>query len=149
MYWQVIEWINMFCLTPYGFVIIAGFVLGWNRIRMPTVVVSSFTFYSLCICIGCTLFGDSPSPDVPMFLAIYVPYLVFPLTTIWRLWDEKPFSESSFKAPRHWFRKLLDFFNVIVMLITFAVYFYYIVRWFRLHTHFLDHIFDNIAVDEL
>jgi len=44
------------------------------------------------ICIFCTLYGHNRTPDVPMFLAIYIPYLVFPMCVIWRMWHENPFS---------------------------------------------------------
>jgi EXPERA (EXPanded EBP superfamily) len=55
VWWQCIEWVNLLCLTPFAFVAIIGFLRGWNWIRIPAIVVSSFTFYSLILCIGTTL----------------------------------------------------------------------------------------------
>lgn len=52
---QCIEWVNLLCLTPFAFVAVVGFLRGWNWMRLPAIIVSSFTFYSLILCIGTTL----------------------------------------------------------------------------------------------
>ncbi len=52
---QCIEWVNLLCLTPFAFVAILGFLRGWNWMRLPAIIVSAFTFYSLILCIGTTL----------------------------------------------------------------------------------------------
>lgn len=52
---QCIEWVNLLCLTPFAFIAVLGFLRGWNWLRLPAIIVSSFTFYSLILCIGTTL----------------------------------------------------------------------------------------------
>ena len=54
-FWQAIEWVNMLVLTPFAVVAIAAVLRGSPWVRMPAVVVSSFTFYSLILCMGVTL----------------------------------------------------------------------------------------------
>jgi hypothetical protein len=54
-WWQCIEWVNLLCLTPFAFVAAWAFAKGADWIRLPSIIVSSFTFYSLIVCIGTTL----------------------------------------------------------------------------------------------
>eukprot|EP00743_Colponemidia_sp_Colp-15_P008277 GILK01008984.1.p1 GENE.GILK01008984.1~~GILK01008984.1.p1 ORF type:complete len:230 (+),score=20.70 GILK01008984.1:76-765(+) len=125
LFWQVMEWINLLTLMPYSAVAIFGFLRGWKWIRIPGIVTASFTFYSLCICIATTLWGDKPSPDVPMFLAIYLPYLIFPALIVWRLAEDDPFATpmSSFKSA------------VISLVgnVTLSMFFLYVLKWFVMH----------------
>lgn len=55
VWWQCIEWVNMLVLTPFALVASIGFLRGWAWLRMPAVVVSSFTPYSLVLCMGTTM----------------------------------------------------------------------------------------------
>ena len=55
MFWQCIEWVNMLCLTPFALVAIVGVLRGVAWVRVPAIVVSSFTHYSLILCMGTTL----------------------------------------------------------------------------------------------
>jgi hypothetical protein len=72
-----------------------------------------------------------------MFLGIYVPYLIFPMVLIWRLWDERPFSHSRFAARRGW-RRAVDAFALALAVATLSLFFYLCVRWFRQHTTLFD-----------
>ena len=78
IWWQAIEWVNMLCLTPFAMIASIAFLRGSNQIRLPAVsliiirstlialyppshtsalqiIISSFTLYSLIVCIGATL----------------------------------------------------------------------------------------------
>ena len=55
MFWQCIEWVNMLVLTPFALIAIPGVLLGASWVRIPAIVVSSFTHYSLILCMGTTL----------------------------------------------------------------------------------------------
>eukprot|EP00762_Andalucia_godoyi_P003656 ANDGO_00642.mRNA.1 hypothetical protein NAEGRDRAFT_80368 len=123
MFWQVMEWVNLLCLMPFSAVAIFGFLKGWNRLRNFTLITQSFTFYSLLICIGCTLFGPNKTPDVPMFIAVYIPYLIFPFLAIVRVWNENPFSK-----PLGWFRST---FISLVSIATFTAFHLYVIKWMR------------------
>jgi len=100
IWWQCIEWVNLLCLMPFAALAIPAFARGDNRVALPAVVVSSFTFYSLILCIGASLFGDEPgkvSPQKGIFFFIYVPYLLFPAVVVARLaWAgiDAPFSRA-------------------------------------------------------
>lgn len=52
---QCIEWVNLLVLTPFAFVGVVAFLRGSSWVRIPAIVVSSFTLYSLILCIGTTL----------------------------------------------------------------------------------------------
>jgi hypothetical protein len=55
MWWQCIEWINLLCLTPFAFAAVYGFWVGADWVRLPAIVISSFTPYSLVLCMGSTM----------------------------------------------------------------------------------------------
>ncbi len=55
IWWQCIEWVNLIVLTPFAFVAVPAFLAGARWVRVPAIVVSSFTLYSLVLCIGSTL----------------------------------------------------------------------------------------------
>ena len=95
IWWQCIEWVNLLCLMPFSLWALRAFWRGDNSVRLPAIIVSSFTFYSLILCIGSSLFGDEPdkvSKQKTIFFFIYVPYLLFPAIVVARLWRERPFS---------------------------------------------------------
>lgn len=145
MWWQVMEWINLLGLMPFSLMALYGFTFGSNWIRMPAIITNSWTWYSLMLCIGSTLYGKNRTPDVPMFLAIYVPFLVFPMCLVWRLWDDKPFSASSLNH-RSGLQRFVDFLVLVTMLVTFGVYFYFIAVWLRIHTPFLDEVLGHLPL---
>ena len=45
----------MLCLTPFAAFAIVGLLRGSSWVRIPAIVVSSFTHYSLILCMGTTL----------------------------------------------------------------------------------------------
>jgi hypothetical protein len=96
VWWQCIEWVNLLCLMPFAAVAARAFYKGWNWIRIPAIIVSAFTFYSLILCIGASLFhenaAESRTRQPAIFFFIYVPYLIFPVLVVARMWHEAPFS---------------------------------------------------------
>jgi hypothetical protein len=125
MWWQVMEWVNLLVLAPFSLFAIVGFLRGWNWMRMPAIITSSFTFYSLLLCIGCALYGETPTPDSMMFVAIYVPYLIFPALVVMRMWSEKPFNKA-----QGW---LMSIFLTVSCLATYALFGAYTIKWFRMY----------------
>jgi hypothetical protein len=134
MWWQAMEWVNMFFLMPFSAIAIVGFVRGWNWMRTPSIIISSWTIYSLILCLAATLWGDNRTPDVPMFLAVYVPFLILPMCVIWRMWHDKPFNVEVIVSRN----VVLTLLVWLTMLCTFFVYFYYIGIWLRRYTPYLD-----------
>jgi hypothetical protein len=55
VWWQAIEWVNLCVLTPFAIIAIPAFLCGWERVRIPAIIVSSFTPYSLVLCMGSTM----------------------------------------------------------------------------------------------
>jgi hypothetical protein len=122
LYWQVMEWVNILVLMPTSAYFIVAFLRGWNSARNAVLITASFTFYSLLICIGCTFFGPTPSPNPSIFLGLYVPYLLFPIFAIARVWHDAPFSR-----PLH---GGVAATLTVAILATFTLYFTYTLKWF-------------------
>jgi len=143
LFWQCIEWMNLLTLMPMSIIAFIGFLRGWNWIRMPAVITSSFTFYSLVICMGTTLFGSNRSNDTDMFIAIYSPFLIVPACVIWRLWEERPFAASGVALnPKRSNAKLwIDKVVLSLMAVTLTIYFVYVFIWFRRYTDYMDGLF--------
>jgi hypothetical protein len=97
VWWQCIEWVNLLCLMPFALIAARAFYKGYNWIRTPAIIVSSFTFYSLILCIGTTFFHELPEVSRTrqslIFFFIYVPYLIFPALVTARVWQDSPFSK--------------------------------------------------------
>ena len=81
--------------------------------------------YSVVLCIFATVYGENRSPDIPMFLGVYVPYIIFPILVIIRNWSEKPFT-----TPMGGLRAS---FIGFVGTATFAVFLSYSLKWFFIH----------------
>lgn len=127
IWWQCIEWVNLCCLMPFSLAALYAFATGDKRIVKPTLIVEAFTFYSLIMCIGSTLYGDKQSSDPSMFVAIYIPYLIMPALVVARVWpaaEGNPFAQA-----------LPEPINAIVywgVVLTFTVFGSYVLKWFVL-----------------
>lgn len=124
VWWQCIEWVNLCVLTPFAFVAPFAFLAGARWVRVPALVVSSFTHYSLILCIGTTLWGPVRSADPGTFTGIYLLYLIQPLLVIARLSMDDPFRRLSATA------------NTVLQALTIlnlAVFAAYILKWFVLY----------------
>ena len=67
-------------------------------------------------------FGNDPTPNPHVFCWVYIPYAIFPLLIILRLWGERPFET-----------KLSGFASTIIWLVgtvTLALFFTYCLKWF-------------------
>jgi hypothetical protein len=148
---QAIEWMNLCILTPAALLFPYFLLRGNESVRIPAIVVSAFTTYSLVICIGATLFGPDKSADPSTFTGthahtlpaivthhrchcyvamppdaagIYLIYLLQPYVVIARFWSDAPF------------RSISPAFNGTLVLLTslnFAVFFTYVLKWFVLY----------------
>ena len=67
-------------------------------------------------------FGDNVTADVHVFCWVYIPYAIFPLLIILRLWGERPFE-------RH-LSSTASSFIWLVGTITLALFFTYCLKWF-------------------
>jgi hypothetical protein len=124
-FWQVIEWVNLCLMMPFSVVAMCAFWAGAPWIRVPAIVVSAFTLYSLLLCMGTTLFFNGGPPDPSMFGCIYVPYLILPMVVIVRLWPDAPFVARLPAA--------LEGGLLFVGSTTLAVFFSYVLKWFAVY----------------
>jgi len=127
VWWQCIEWLNLCTLMPFSAYAAWAFAVGDNRAVKPAFVIQAFTFYSLVLCIGSTLFGDARSGDPVMFAAIYVPYLVMPVLVLARLWPAAEDGPFSHRLPPAYEGAL-----TLAITTVFAVFASYVLKWFVL-----------------
>ncbi len=68
-----------------------GFWRGSDAVRGPAIAWAVALLYSMVVHLWMELFGDHPPPHPGWLLAIYLPYLVLPAATLWRLRSAKSF----------------------------------------------------------
>jgi hypothetical protein len=95
MWLRIMSGISAFVMGPFYLILVASFVKGWNRIRMPAIVYASAILYSLVVHVTMELIGPHPPANTPLLLLVYLPYAALPAALAWRMRSTKPFS-----APR-------------------------------------------------
>ena len=95
MWWKMTIWIDNLFFGPFYVLAIYAYVKGKEWIRMPSVVYASMLLTNVLIILGEEYAGQYASPSFPIVLLANVPWLVFPLLIIGRMWRaEHPFTEA-------------------------------------------------------
>ena len=94
MWLRIMSGISAFIMGPFYLVLIASFVKGWNRIRMPAIVYASAILYSLVVHIGMEFIGPYPPANAGLMLAVYFPYAALPAALAYRMRRARPFSPA-------------------------------------------------------
>ena len=89
---QVMSGISAFVFGPFYLVLIAAFVRGDDRIRLPAIAYVAAMVYSVVVHVTMEFVGDVPPVAVGPMLATYTPYLLLPLALAWRMRHERPFA---------------------------------------------------------
>lgn len=84
--------ISAFMMGPFYFVMIRAFIKGDDRIRIPAFIYSCAITYSMVVHMSVEFWGDLPPLNVPVLLAAYAPYAIFPLVLAWRMRHPHPFT---------------------------------------------------------
>ncbi|MGO8946404.1 MAG: EXPERA domain-containing protein [Ktedonobacterales bacterium] len=100
VWWKMTIWIDDLLFGPFYVVAIYAYVKGKNWIRMPSVIYASMLMTNVIIILGEEYAGQWAAPNFLMVLASNLPWLVFPLIIISRMWRaERPFSQPASRTP--------------------------------------------------
>lgn len=98
---RIMSGISAFVMGPFYLLLARALVKGQSFIRVPALVYAGVMLYSMVVHLGMEIFGDLPPANVPLMVAAYAPYVVFPLALIWRMRTPDPFGSSSRLASEH------------------------------------------------
>jgi hypothetical protein len=100
VWWRMTIWIDNLLFGPFYIVATYAYVRGKNWIRMPSVIYASMLLTNVIIILGEEYAGQYASPNFPLVLLANLPWLVFPLIIIGRMWRaQPPFSRQVSRAP--------------------------------------------------
>ena len=95
VWWKMTIWIDALGFGPFYLVAIYAFITGKNWIRLPSLLYSAVMLTNVIIILGEEYAGPYASPNFPMVFLANLPWLVFPVLIIARMWrSETPFTQS-------------------------------------------------------
>ena len=77
--------------APFYLVSIYAIAGAKPWIRIPSVIYASVLFVDLSAFLVEAVWGELPSPNIPLFMLGYGYYQAFPLLLLWRFWADDPF----------------------------------------------------------
>lgn len=86
--------ISAFVYGPFYLVLVYAFARKKNWIRIPALMYAATIVYSFAPIFVQTVWGDTRPTHLPLFLALYLPYLIVPLLLIYRMRHPEPFGPS-------------------------------------------------------
>lgn len=89
---RVMSGISAWVFGPMYLVMAWAFWRGVEAIRIPAIVWAVAILYSMVVHLWMEFFGDHPPPNIPILLAIYLPYVALPVALVWRVRRPRPFS---------------------------------------------------------
>jgi hypothetical protein len=93
VWWKMTIWIDALLFGPYYAFAIYAFTKGKNWIRIPSIVQSSFLVAIVIIILGEEMWGQYATPDRAFVLLDNLPWLLFPMFVIARMYrSERPFT---------------------------------------------------------
>ena len=95
VWWKMTIWIDNLGFGPFYAVAIYAYLTGKDWIRMPSVIYGSALFTIVLIIMGEEWRGAHASPNLPVVALANLPWLVFPIIIIARMWRaERPFTRA-------------------------------------------------------
>ena len=92
-WWKMTIWLDVLCFGPFYVVAIFAYSKGKEWIRIPSIIYSSVMMTNVIIILGDEYAGVHASPNFPVVLLENLPWLLFPLFIIYRMWRyEHPFT---------------------------------------------------------
>ena len=89
---RVISGISAWVFGPLYLLMAWAFVRGADVVRGPALAWCVAIIYSMVLHLWMEFFGDHPPANVPVLIAVYLPYLLLPFVVLWRLRLPRPFS---------------------------------------------------------
>jgi hypothetical protein len=95
VWWRMTIWIDDLFFGPFYVVAIFAYMKGKDWIRMPSVIYASVLLTNVFIILGEEYAGQNAAPNFLVVLLANLPWLVFPLLIIGRMWRaERPFTAA-------------------------------------------------------
>ncbi len=95
VWWKMTLWIDALFFGPFYAVAIYAFIKGKEWIRFLSIVYASVMLTNVTIILGEELFGAYATPHFPIVLLANLPWLVFPVYIICRMWrSPHPFTQA-------------------------------------------------------
>jgi hypothetical protein len=96
VWWKMTIWIDDLLFGPFYVVAIYAYVKGKDWIRIPSVAYAGMLLAIVLIILGEEKAGPHASPTFPMVFLANLPWLVFPLIIVARMWrDAPPFTRDA------------------------------------------------------
>jgi hypothetical protein len=93
VWWRMTIWIDTLFFGPYYAVAIYSFLRARDWIRIPSIIYASVIMTNVVIILGEEVAGPYASPQLPVVLALNLPWLLVPALLIARMWRaEHPFT---------------------------------------------------------
>jgi hypothetical protein len=95
VWWKMTIWIDDLLFGPFYVVAIYAYVKGKDWIRIPSVAYAGMLFAIVLIILGEEKAGPHTSPNFPVVLLANLPWLLFPILIVARMWrDAPPFTRA-------------------------------------------------------
>lgn len=93
VWWKATIWLDVVLFGPYYACAIYAFIKGREWIRIPTLVIMPVLFTNVFIICSEEIFGPTHALNLPLVLFANLPWALFPILLIWKMWkNEHPFT---------------------------------------------------------
>jgi hypothetical protein len=95
VWWKMTIWIDALGFGPFYVVAIYAFIKGKDWIRLPSLLYSAMLFTNVLIILGEERAGPHATPHFPIVLLANLPWLIFPIIIVARMWrSATPFTRE-------------------------------------------------------
>ena len=99
-WWKVTIWIDAVFFGPFYVVALYAYAKGREWIRIPSIIYGSVLLTNVLVILGEEIAGRHATPHLPVVLVENLPWVVFPLYIIYRMWRwPHPFTHAPAAAP--------------------------------------------------
>jgi hypothetical protein len=96
VWWKMTIWIDALGFGPFYAVAIYAYSKGKDWIRLPSLLYSAVMLTNVIIILGEEFAGPHATPHFPVVFAANLPWLVFPVLIISRMWPSAtPFTRAA------------------------------------------------------
>lgn len=96
IWWKMTIWIDDLLYGPFYLVALYAYIKGKDWIRIPSVAYAGMLFATVVIILGEEFAGPHASPNFPAVLLANLPWLLFPILIVARMWaSPTPFTRET------------------------------------------------------
>src|SRR6516164_8394734 len=85
-WWKVTIWIDALFFGPFYVIAIYAFIKGKEWIRIPSIIYASALLTIVLVILGEEMAGMHATPHLPIVFLANLPWLLFPIYIIYRMW---------------------------------------------------------------